>query len=209
MKFSLFIILFLATASVFPNHAKCLEREEIATPLEIANFIPKDKHLIFLKKADLNKDNLLDYMVVLEKNVLEEETFESDTPVNPRNFMIIIKIKDGNFRIAKQNDKIIFCAECGGIFGDPFSDISLTKNGFIASMYGGSNWRWSYDYEFSYSRIDKTWQLVNVSGTSFHTSNPEDAEVTNYKPPKDFGKIDLADFDPDNFLYKDAEKKDK
>jgi len=56
--------------------------------------------------------------------------------------------------------------------------------------------------KFNYSRRDKTWQLVQVINTSFHAGDPENMTTQTHTPPKDFGKIDIADFDPENYLKK-------
>ncbi|WP_193763588.1 hypothetical protein [Methylomonas methanica] len=93
----------------------------------------------------------------------------------------------------------MFCSTCGGVFGDPFAELSATTKSFSVSHYGGSNWRWTNRFQFNYSRRDNTWQLVRVEQSSFHTSDPETAKTTTYTPPTDFGKIDIADFDPENF----------
>jgi len=184
----------------------------ILVPAEAKQFISSDFYPIYLKQVDLNRDKLLDYLIVLENNIQKApDTEDSNRGMveTERPLIIIQRTEDGRLKKVKQNNKVVYCRICGGVFGDPFEGITVKENGFSVHMYGGSNWRWASNYEFSYSRIDKTWQLVNVSGTSYHTSNPDDTEITNYKPPKDFGKIDLADFDPDNFLYKDTEKKDE
>ena len=55
---------------------------------------------------------------------------------------------------------------------------------------------------FAYSRRDRTWQLVRVESRSFRTSYPDDVQVTVEEPPRDFGKIDIGDFDPEDYLGK-------
>ena len=67
------------------------------------------------------------------------------------------------------------------------------------SHYGGSAWRRSVDYKFNYSRRDNTWQLVRVEETSFHASDPDTVEEAVSTPPEHYGKIDIADFDPENW----------
>jgi hypothetical protein len=86
------------------------------------------------------------------------------------------------------------------MMGDPFAGVTVAKNTFTVNHYGGSAWRWSADYKFNYSRIDKTWQLVRIEKTSFHASDPK--KTLNRKvmtPLKHFGKVDIADFDPSKY----------
>ena len=72
---------------------------------------------------------------------------------------------------------------------------------FTIGHYGGSTLRWTATYSFGYSRRDQTWQLVKVESASFRSTEPERSmRVRTYRPPRDFGKIDIADFDPDRFL---------
>jgi hypothetical protein len=184
--------------------------ESISIPSEVSPLIPSNFYPIYLKKVDLNGDELPDYLMVLEDNIHKGEAFgefDKDTEETNRPLIILQRGKDGKLMKVKENDNVVYCRICGGVMGDPFEGIQVTKKGFVVRMYGGSNMRWAYQYEFAYSRRDKTWQLIRVSDTSFGTDAPDKEEVTTYKPPKDFGKIDLADFDPDNFLYKDTQKK--
>jgi hypothetical protein len=41
---------------------------------------------------------------------------------------------------------------------------------------------------------------VRVTESSFHASEPNKAKTTVRRPPKDFGKIGFAEFDPQKFL---------
>jgi hypothetical protein len=87
-------------------------------------------------------------------------------------------------------------------FGDPFQGVSVRRNTFTVDHYGGSAWRWTNAYTFNYSRVDKTWQLVRVVSHSYHTSDPNKMKTRTHTPPRHFGKIDLADFDPEHYLKK-------
>ncbi len=88
--------------------------------------------------------------------------------------------------------------------GDPFQGIEAGPKTFTVSHYGGSAWRWSIAYKFNYSRKDNTWQLVKVEEGRYHTSDPDAGKSKTYTPPKSFGKIDIADFDPDNWKNQGA-----
>jgi hypothetical protein len=153
----------------------------------------------------LNGDSREDFILVLEKGnpVKDENGF----PINQRPFLILLRGADGKLTLAKRNERIIMCSECGGIFGDPFEGVGAGRNTFIVEHYGGSAWRWKYSYKFNYSRIDKTWQLVRVEELTYHTSDPNKVKAKLYRPQKDFGKIDIADFDPGNYLKKAANRK--
>lgn len=167
--------------------------EENKIPMEIRKFILPGTHLLAMESADLNGDNLADYILVLEKPDVEEEQ---------RPLLIITRSADGSLKRVKQNNKAVYCSNCGGMMGDPFQDVSVGPKTFTINHYGGSGWRWSTSTTFNYSRKDKTWQLVGVETSSFHAADHEKVETKHHKPPRDFGKIDIADFDPDNYLKK-------
>lgn len=158
--------------------------------------LPKTKLLAFVA-ADLNGDDRLDYVFILEK----QKSHPDDEPLTDgqRPLHIAIRQADGKLKVVKTNDKMVFCSTCGGVFGDPFADLKAGKKTFTVSHYGGSGWRWSNDFQFNYSRKDDTWQLVKVSESSFHAAEPKKVKEKNYTPPRHFGKIDIADFDPEDF----------
>lgn len=179
---------------------------DLKVPAEVKPFVESETKPIALESADLNGDGLKDYILVLEREN-PAETDEFDFPKNQRSLLILVRGKDKKLTQVKRNENIIMCSQCGGVWGDPFAGITVGKNTFTVNHYGGSNWRWTADYKFDYSRIDKTWQLVKIEKDSFHTSEPNKSERKVMTPPKDFGKVDVADFDPDDYEEKpdDAE----
>jgi hypothetical protein len=86
------------------------------------------------------------------------------------------------------------------MMGDPFEGVEIKKGRFIVHHYGGSSWRWANNTTFAWSRRDQTWQLVRVENTSLHAGDPKTEKRTIHTPPRHFGKIDLADFDPEKYL---------
>lgn len=174
------------------------QESDLQIPAEVARFVEAGTKALRLEKADLNGDGFEDYLLVLEKqNVSAEDPMEA----GQRPLLILTGDKTGKLTLAKRNDEIIMCRQCGGIFGDPFEDLIAKPKSFTAHMYGGSAWRWSYTYTFNYSRIDNTWQLVRVEESSYHTSDPDKAKTKIYTP-KTFGKIDIADFNPESYSRK-------
>jgi hypothetical protein len=186
----MFLLFISATAYAEPNYI-----DDAELPAEIRSFILPKTRLLAMEKADLNRDGLEDYLLVLEKQNPEQE--EGQRPL-----LILTRLPDGSLKLVKQNHKLVYCSSCGGMMGDPFQGVKAGKGTFTVSHYGGSAWRWSVDTTFNYSRIDKTWQLVQVQHDSFHAGDPEKVKTERHRPPKDFGKIDIADFDPDNYLKK-------
>jgi len=174
-------------------------------PAEVAPFVEKGTEAIALEKGDLNGDGREDFILVLEKQ--NPTTDKDGFPSDQRPLLILLRGADGKLALAKRNERIVMCSQCGGVFGDPFEGVIVGRNTFSVEHYGGSSDRWKYSYKFNYSRTDKTWQLVRVEEINYHTSNPEHMKTKIYTPPKDFGKIDIADFDPENYLRKAAKRR--
>jgi hypothetical protein len=193
MKNAQFCLLLLALGSV---SLACAE-SGVTIPAELEAFIEPQTILLAHAAADLNGDGLSDYVFILEKQ--KNQPSDPDIEQGQRPLKIALRGSDHALRVVKTNDKIVYCSSCGGVFGDPFDGLTARTKSFTVSHYGGSNWRWAKTAKFNYSRIDDTWQLVRVEEHSYHTSDPENIESARYTPPKDFGKIDIVDFDPYNF----------
>jgi hypothetical protein len=166
-------------------------------PAELLPFISAGTRYLAHAAGDLNGDGRQDYVLVVEKQTPANSEHEIEE--RQRLLLVIIRQPDGSLVSRKDNERIIFCGECGGSFGDPFAGLTAGKNTFTVYHYGGSASRWGFEYQFNYSRRDDTWQLARVKEVSFHTSDPENAKIETYRPPHDFGLIDIADFDPEEF----------
>jgi hypothetical protein len=168
-------------------------------PAELQRFVEPGSRALFVAGADLNGDRRKDYLLVLEKKKQRES--DPDIDEGQRPLLIIIRQADGGLKLQKRNDRLVYCSTCGGMMGDPLEGIVVGPGSFAVSHYGGSAWRWSNQYWFAYSRRDDTWQLVRVDESSFHSGDPDRMTKKKVlKPPRHFGKIDLADFDPQRFL---------
>ncbi len=195
-NFSLQIIVLTLLICVAPLPIAAQETD-LKIPPEILPFVEKDTKAIALESADLNGDGKQDFILVLENLKDAPDAEEQGTRI----LTILTRGADGKLMLAARNDKgVVFCRECGGVFGDPFEGVEAAPKTFTVDMYGGSSWRWATHYKFNYSRIDKTWQLVRVEEISYHTSEPDKMKTKIYTPPKSFGKINIADFDPENYL---------
>ena len=76
----------------------------------------------------------------------------------------------GDYTLAVRNDEAVFRNNEGGVFGDPHEPVEVSEGSFTVSAYGGSNWRWAYDYTFVYSEEHKTWILNQQKSLSYHTA---------------------------------------
>ncbi len=181
------------------------QEADIKVPADVLPFVEAGTKAIALEKSDLNGDGREDFVLVLEKEKPAKDA--DDFPVGQRPLLILLRGADGKLTAAKRNEKIIMCSQCGGVFGEPFEGVIAGRNSFSVEHYGGSAERWKFSYKFNYSKIDKTWQLVSVQEIHYHTSNPNGGTNRTYRPPRDFGKIDIANFDPDHYLNKSGKRR--
>ena len=169
-----------------------------STPAELRQFVAKDEAVLAAESADLNGDGLRDVVFIVEPLALNYNDDQADEDTG-RTLKIAIRSADGSLKVVKESSNAVYCRSCGGAFGDPFAGLSASNKTFSVHHYGGSSLRWSDMFTFNYSKRDRTWQLVAVVETSFHASEPEKQTIKTYRPPRHFGKIDLAEFDPQNF----------
>ena len=162
-------------------------------PPELKPLIPRETNLLDFQIADLNGDGRPDFVFIVETKVGQPDDD------GQRTLLIAVRQPDGTLKTVKQSDKIVYCRQCGGVWGDPYEHLNAEKGRFSVGHYAGSNWRWTNSFTFAYSRRDNTWQLVRVDESSYHTAAPNKVKSHTYIPPRDFGKIDIADFDPENF----------
>lgn len=169
------------------------QNAELEIPAKVKQFVEKDRKAIAVESADLNGDDTKDFILVTEKAI--SKPLDDDNADDERALLIIVSDRAGDLNLVKQNKNVVYCKSCGGVMGDPFAGIEVKKNGFTVNNYGGSSWRWSESYEFRYSRRDKTWQLVRSITETFRSFTPEKIK-RKILLPVNFGKIDIADFDP-------------
>lgn len=196
------LLVFLAVMPAFADDDSLNPPEK--APAEVLPFAEKGTKLLTFTSADLNGDGRQDYLIVLEK--AKEKTGEEEDAVGKdRSLLIVMRQPDGSLKQVKRNDKIIMCSNCGGMMGDPFYKLEAGPKTFTIGLNGGgAGERWLYEFTFDYSRKDNTWQLTLASDMQFVVGEGEDAEPKLYKPPKDYGKIDVQDFDPEDYLGKGA-----
>ena len=161
-------------------------------PAEVKATLPAGQTLLTWEAADLNRDGHTDLVTVSEASARQEDD-------GPRLLQVWLRQPDGKLKAAVRNERAVMCRQCGGVFGDPFEGVQTQAGGFTLLHYGGSSWRWREDFRFAWSRRDQTWQLVAVDSLSYHTSDPDNEKKQHARPPRDFGLINLADFDYENW----------
>jgi hypothetical protein len=136
-------------------------------PAELNSFIPAGFEVLEFAKGDINNDKLPDFVVACKSKK------EADDGGLPRPLLLILQDANKKFKLSKRTDKIIMCAGCGGVMGDPFSGIEIKDGYFTIMHYGGSSWRWSKDATFRFDATKNNWVLSSEKNVSFHASDPE------------------------------------
>jgi hypothetical protein len=169
---------------------------EVEIPAAAEPFVAAGTKPLAFETADLNRDGRPDAILVLEPILKPGDDAFAE---RPRQLLVLVGQPDGTLREARRNAKVVYCSACGGVMGDPFQGVTTGPGTFTVANAGGSSWRWGVEYTFNYSRRDDTWQLVRVEETTFHASDPKGPTETVSTPPRHFGKIDIAGFDPEHW----------
>jgi len=194
-KFSKIIV---ALAILLPA-AAAAQNDPVKVPDEVKSFVAKDMIPIALEIGDLNGDGRKDAILITSKPTRSDGTFD-EAGMDDRQTLILVRDPSGTLKLAARNDHVTYCHSCGGVMGDPFAGLAIKGTSFTIDNYGGSNDRWSLEFTFAYSRRDSTWQLVRVEETTFRATDPNHTTRKHvFTPPKDFGLINFADFDPENY----------
>lgn len=168
--------------------------DTIILPQNISKFIPTGYGLIDTAMGNLNLDKYPDIILVL-KTIGEDTALDATEFKRP--LLLLLGHADKTYILAARNDNVVFCFQCGGIFGDPYAGVEIRKGVFTVHHFGGSNDRWSNDITFKYLSKDKTWYLhkiVDKDWSVFHLDKIE----SSVKTQKDFGTVPFNKYNLEN-----------
>lgn len=148
----------------FKNNYEILNSTKLIKKAKTPNeFIPSDWELIDSIEVDFNKDELLDFIGVIEftkNNDNNENEFKDNYP---RIFFTAIKTENGEYKLSLQDNHIIRSKYEGGVFGDPYLPIEFRDDSLIIEFFGGSNSKWNEIYTIKYQLGD--WNLTEFELT--------------------------------------------
>lgn len=155
---------------------------------KLAEFVPHGMRIFASAEGDINNDKNLDVVVVLEMKGEERATKDA-----PRTVLLLVRDPSGVLHTESRNDKLVPCADCGGMFGDPFSSISI-KNGSITVVNeGGAGVYWSDEFTFTHV-LDDGWRLSKAVRSVTLRGSAETSRIS--LSDEDFGSISFEAFDP-------------
>lgn len=153
-------------------------------------FLPPGASILSSATGDINNDGRMDAVIVVNPAGAADE-FPGNGP--GRIVMLLTRGTSGALSKAAQNDKIVPCADCGGMFGDPFQFLGV-ENGMITIVNeGGAGAYWSDEFVFRYVP-DGDWQLVRAIRSVTQRSTNETNRIE--LGQDDFGVISFDAFDP-------------
>lgn len=158
---------------------------------ELSRFVEPGLTILTSQVGDLNADGAQDVVLVLNRAGSGDEKLGEGAF---RSVVLLVRDASGQLQKARQNDKIVPCARCGGVAGDPFGYVRVEQGAFTALNEGGSRERWSSEYTFRYSADNKDWLLDKVTRTVSDTISGQDRQTALEK--NDLGSITFEDFDP-------------
>ena len=172
-------------------------KEPVTVPAGLKAFIPKGYEALNVTKGDLNRDAYTDAVMVLYK-LGEEESSDVINHPEKRPLLVFLGQADKSYKLAARSNNAVYCVDCGGQMGDPFTNISIKNGYFSVEHFGGSGWRWTRIITFKYAPAEKKWYLFKDGGDSFHATDPEHVKTT-VKTVKTLGKVPFEKFD----IYKE------
>jgi hypothetical protein len=180
-KWILLLFIFSATAA---------KAQDKILPAEAKPFVPHGYEMLDYVTGDLNGDKRPDAILLLK--VPGEDTITGDNQTRP--LLLLIRQANGKLKQEKRNDNLVMCAQCGGVFGDPYEGTTIANNGFTINFYGGSSWRWAYEYRFDYKPAKKDWLLVKESQSSFQSTDPENTTKECIIEEDELGEIPIEKY---------------
>lgn len=107
---------------------------------------------------------------------------------------ILVRDEVGKLKDAASNARMVPCATCGGIAGDPYGYTRVERGSFTVAIGGGSRERWSDEFTFTYAAARKNWFVTHV------VRNVEDQDTGKRKTVEldraALGDVSFGDFDP-------------
>jgi hypothetical protein len=131
------------------------------------DYAAKGWHEIGAAYGDLNRDGVDDAAVVIDapEGMMEPRYAchggDSWSEAPARRLIIAFADGKGGYTRAADEPKLVFRADEGGAFGDPFAGISVERGSIVIDLYGGSRWRWGTTLRFRYDNGD--WRMTGMT----------------------------------------------
>ena len=134
----------------------------------VARFVPSGWRLETdkVREADLNGDGRPDAAFVISNGGTAE-----DSAVVKHVLVLALRGDDGKLHRSIVNDAAVLDGDEGGVFGDPFEDLTVERGAVVITHYGGSRDRWGFTHRYRFQNGE--WKLIGLTIGSTDTLNLE------------------------------------
>ena len=129
---------------------------------KLEDFVPEGWELLDSIELDFNEDGTTDYVGVLQEAMVHMDGYWTYQGY-PRILFAIAGDGTKRYRLNFQDINLIRTRDEGGVYGDPYLPLTAEGVSFTTHMYGGSAWRWSEDFTYTYR--EGSWWLTSSEET--------------------------------------------
>lgn len=122
---------------------------------DIKNFTPKYWELKKIAYGNLDEDENDEAAAVYEMPSIDHGDAEQ--------VLAIYKKENGKWKILHQTSAPLLSSQSGGMMGNPFNGISISKKSIVIKHFGGSRDKWEYTHRYRFQNGD--WYLIGASSS--------------------------------------------
>ena len=122
---------------------------------DIRNFTPKYWELKQIAYGNLDDDENDEAVAVYKMPSVDREDAEQ--------VLAIYKKQNGKWKITRQTSAPLLSSQSGGMMGNPFNGISISKKSIVIDHFGGSRDKWEYTHRYRFQNGD--WFLIGASAS--------------------------------------------
>lgn len=126
---------------------------------KLEDFVPENWRMMDSVELDFNEDGRSDFVGVLEADIPKASYWGY-----PRILFAVASAGEDNYHLEFQDINLIRTGIEGGHF-DPYEPLTVEGASFTTHAWGGSAWRWSEDYTYTYR--GGTWYLTASEDISY------------------------------------------
>ncbi|MFC7347167.1 hypothetical protein ACFQO9_10605 [Chryseobacterium zhengzhouense] len=121
----------------------------------IKDFTPEYWELKQIAYGNLDEDDTEEAAAVYEMPNIDREDAEQ--------VLAIYKKENGKWKITHQTSAPLLSSQSGGMMGNPFHGISISKKCIVIKHFGGSRDKWEYTHRYRFQNSD--WYLIGASAS--------------------------------------------
>lgn len=114
---------------------------------------------------------------------------------SPRSARLFARDAQGRWELQAENSRIIPCAGCGGLAGDPYAFSRFEHDRLSINIGGGSRQRWGSTYHFRWSADTQQWLVASIERSVIDTHSDEQEQQQ--LQAGQLGQLTFAQLDPD------------